>query len=189
MIRINLLPSHDRKKTRRIKLPTFSGGGPKTVWATAGLALYVAVVFLTAMLQTRSMRALDRNIAEARREAAELAPQLERIRKLTKEREEVNRRLAVIAELDKDRYFRVELLNDISTQLPENCWLTSMKEQGGTNLSMEGITFSNYLIADLMNNLEKSERFNTVDLSIAQEGRILDHKVIQFTLQSQVSAR
>jgi type IV pilus assembly protein PilN len=159
------------------------------IWAIAGLAVYAAVVFLTSMLQSRSIRSLDHNIAEAKREAAELAPQLERIRKLTKEREEVNRRLAVIAELDKDRYFRVEILNDISMQLPENCWLTSVKEQGGTSLTMEGITFSNYLIADLMNNLEKSERFKTTDLSIAQEGRILDHKVIQFTLKSQVSAR
>ncbi len=189
MIRINLLPTHDRKQRRRLKLPSFSGGGPKMVWAIAGVAVYVALTLVTAMLQMRATRDLEHKIAEARRESAELAPQLERIRKLTKEREEVNRRLAVIAELDKDRYFRVQILNDISTQLPENCWLTSLREQGGTSLTMEGITFSNYLIADLMNNLGKSERFNVVDLSIAQEGRILDHKVIQFTLQSQVSAR
>jgi Tfp pilus assembly protein PilN len=147
------------------------------------------MVLATAMLQSRSIRGLDHKIAEAKKEAAELAPQLERIRKLTREREEVNKRLSVIAALDKDRYFRVKLLNDISMQLPSNLWLIALRESGGTSMTLEGVTFSNYLIADLMNNLEKTDHFSMVDLNIAQEGRILDHRVIQFTLQSQVSAR
>jgi type IV pilus assembly protein PilN len=140
-------------------------------------------------LQARSIRDLEDKVAEAKREAQELAPQLERIRKLTKEREEVNRRLNVIAGLDRDRYFRVQLLNDISTQIPTNCWLTSVRETTPSSMTIEGVTFSNYIIADLMNNLEKSDRIGGVALNIAQEGRILDHKVIQFTLETSLSAR
>jgi hypothetical protein len=49
------------------------------------------------------------------------------------------------------------------------------------------VTFSNYLIADLMNNLEKSDRFNGVNLNIAQEGHMMDHKVIKFTLNSRIA--
>ena len=158
-------------------------------WIIGAVAIYVGMVLATAMLQSRTMRDVEHKITEAKKEAAELAPQLERIRKLTEEREEVNKRLTVIAALDRDRYFRVQLLNDISMQLPANCWLVALREQAGTTMTLEGITFSNYLIADLMNNLEKSDRFSIVDLNIAQEGKILDHKVIQFTLQSQVSAR
>ena len=56
-------------------------------------------------------------------------------------------------------------------------------------MTIEGVTFSNFLIADLMNNLEKTGRFDSVHLNIAQEGKIMDHRVIQFTLQSNVSAR
>ncbi len=56
-------------------------------------------------------------------------------------------------------------------------------------MTLEGVTFSNYLIADLMNNLEKTNRFSAVDLNIAQEGKILDNRVIKFALQSNVSAR
>jgi type IV pilus assembly protein PilN len=189
MIRINLLPVAERKQKRSLKLPSFSGGGPKLVWVIVAVVVYAGMVFATSMLQSRAIRDLDHKIAEAKKEAAELAPQLERIRKLTKEREEVNKRLSVIAALDKDRYFRVQLLNDISMQLPNNCWLTAVREQGGTSMTLEGVTFSNYLIADLMNNLQKTDRFDIVDLNIAQEGRIMDHRVIQFTLQSQVTAR
>ncbi len=36
MIKINLLPPEDRKKTRRIKLPTLSGGGPTVNLIDAG---------------------------------------------------------------------------------------------------------------------------------------------------------
>jgi type IV pilus assembly protein PilN len=159
------------------------------VWLIAGIVVFAGMITATAMLQSRKVRDYEQKIAEAKKEAEALAPQLERIRRLTQEREEVNRRLTVIAALDRDRYFRVQLLNDISLQLPTNTWLTSIKELGGTSMTLEGVTFSNYLIADLMNNLEKTERFTTVDLNIAQEGKILDNRVIQFTLQSNVSPR
>lgn len=190
MIRINLLPLTDRKTARRIKLPSFSGiGGPKVLWVVVAVAVYAGMIAAIATLQDRSIRDLEKKVTEAKKEAAELAPQLEKIRQLTKEREEVNRRLNVIANLDRDRYFRVQVLNDVSTQIPSNCWLTSVRENSPTSMTIEGVTFSNYIIADLMNNLEKSDRVNGVTLSIAQEGRIMDHKVIQFTLQTMVSSR
>ena len=189
MIRVNLLPQGERKQRKGVTLPSFSGTGPKILWVVAGVAVYIGMVTAVALLQARQIRDLDQKIVEAKKEAAELAPQLERIRELTREREEVNKRLSVIATLDKDRYFRVQLLNDITTDIPPNCWLTSVAERGGTTMTIEGVTFSNFLIADLMNNLEKSERVKTVSLNIAEEGKILDHRVIQFTLESQVSAR
>ena len=189
MIRINLLPLEDRKKSRRLKLPSFSGGGPKLIWALAAVVVYGGMVVAMAGLQAKTINDLETKIAAAKEESARLAPQLERIRKLTKEREEVNRRLNIIASLDRDRYFRVEVMNDIAEKLPANSWLTSVKESGGTNVSIDGVTFSNYLIADLMNNLEKTDRFSNVTLSIAQEGRIDDYKVIQFTLNSRIAPR
>jgi len=187
MIKINLLPPEERKRTRSLKLPSFSGGGPKTVWLIAGLVIYAGMIAAIATIQTKSINDLDAKIAEAKEESQRLAPQLERIRKLTKEREEVDRRLAVIASLDRERYFRVQLLNDISEKLPSNSWLTSVKEVGGTQIAIDGVTFSNYLIADLMNNLEKSDHFNNVSLNIAQEGHMMDHKVIKFTLNSRIA--
>jgi type IV pilus assembly protein PilN len=187
MIRINLLPPEDRKRSRRLKLPKFSGGGPKAIWMIAAFVVYAGMVIAIASLQAKQVKDLEGKIAEANEESQRLAPQLERIRMLTKEREEVDRRLSVIASLDRERYFRVRLLNEISETLPPNSWLTSVKETGGTQITIDGVTFSNYLIADLMTGLDKSEHFDNVALSIAQEGHIMDHKVVQFTLSSRVS--
>ena len=187
MIKINLLPPEDRKRTRQIKLPSFSGGGPKAIWLLAALVAYAGMVVAIASLQTKSVKNLEAKIAQAQQESQQLAPQLERIRKLTKEREEVDRRLGIIASLDRERYFRVQLLNDISEKLPPNSWLVAVKENAGTEVTLDGVTFSNYLIADLMTNLEKSDHFSGVTLAIAQEGHILDHQVIQFTLNSKIT--
>jgi type IV pilus assembly protein PilN len=142
-----------------------------------------------ATIQGKKVSELEKKIEEAKIESAALAPQLAKIRKLTKEREEVNRRLNVIASLDKDRYFRVQMLNDLSKKLPGNCWLKTLREQGGTMVTLEGVTFSNYLIADLMNNLEKSDRFGEVVLKVAEEGTILEHRVIEFTMESTIIPR
>lgn len=185
MIRINLLPSEERKRKRTISLPSISGGA--VVWITVAFVVYMGALFGIWALQGRTIADYEGKIKEAKEESARLAPQLAKIRKLTAEREEVNKRLNVIASLDKDRYLRVRTLNDLSLDLPANCWYTGLTEQGGTRITLEGVTFSNYIIADLMNNLEKSDRFEDVALVIAEEGNIDDIKVLKFTLNSKLS--
>jgi len=185
MIRINLLPSEERKRKRTISLPSISGGA--VVWITVASVVYAGALFGIWALQGRTIADYEGKIKEAKEESARLAPQLAKIRKLTAEREEVNKRLNVIASLDKDRYLRVRMLNDMSLDLPANCWYTGLTEQGGTRVTVEGVTFSNYIIADLMNNLEKSDRFEDVALVIAEEGNIDDIKVLKFTLNSKLS--
>jgi type IV pilus assembly protein PilN len=184
MIRINLLPQESKKSRRKIKLPSVSGGA--VIWAVVVLVLYAGVVFSVSALQMKKLSSLETQILEAKEESARLAPQLAKIRKLTKEREEVNRRLGIIAALDRDRYLRVQMLDELSVSLPANCWFTDLTEQGGTNVSIEGVTFSNYIIADLMNNIDKSKRFSDTSLKVAEEGDIEQHRVIQFTLNSRL---
>lgn len=187
MIKINLLPSEERKKDRRISLPSLSGS--MFLWPAIVLAFYGGAVFALSTLQGRKLADLEEKIRTARQESESLKPQLAKIRKLTKEREEVNRRLGIIASLDRDRYLRVMIMNELSEKLPSNCWLTSVKEDREGKYSIEGVTFSNYIIADFMNNLEKSHRFGGVNLKVAQEGKILDYDVIKFSMQSTVAAR
>lgn len=181
MIKINLLPLEDRKKSKSITLPSLSG--VNFVWPIAVVGLLVGMIVAVSTLQGRKIHDLEQKIAEARAESEKLAPQLEKIRKLTKEREEVNKRLNIIASLDKERYLRVRMLNDISKQLPSNCWLTSVQEIAGDRVTVDGVTFSNYIIADFMNNLERSDLFGTVSLIMAQEGKIKDYNVIKFSLE------
>ena len=64
MIRINLLPVSERKKTRTLKLPSFSASaGPKALWAVVAGVLFLGMIGSMAMLQAKKVKGLKVKIA------------------------------------------------------------------------------------------------------------------------------
>ena len=141
---------------------------------------------LAAMLQSRKITDYETKIQALKEESARLAPQLAKIRKLTAEREEVNKRLGIIASLDKDRYLHVRMMNDLAVQVPDNCWIEEVDETGGSSVDIKGVTFSNFIIADFMTSLERSGRFSDVALVKAEEGDIDDVRVVKFEVSAKL---
>lgn len=184
MIRINLLPSEERSSKRKISLPTISGGA--VLWVSLGVFVYAGAVAGIWVLQSRKITDYETRIQALKDESARLAPQLAKIRKLTAEREEVDKRLSIIASLDKDRYLHVRMMNDLAVQVPDNCWIEEIDENGGSSLDIKGVTFSNFIIADFMTSLERSGRFSEVSLSKAQEGDIDDVRVVKFEVSAKL---
>jgi len=177
MIKINLLPREERKKRREFKLPEMT-----TIYMVGGIVLFFAAMLFTGSMQQHKIRTLERKIAAANEESKKLAPQLAKIKEITKEREEVDRRLGIIADLDRYRYFRVKLLNDVSFNLPVNCWLTGVSEVSPNMFGIDGIAFSNYTVADMMTNLETSPTITRVDLKVAEKGTMDEREVMKFKL-------
>jgi type IV pilus assembly protein PilN len=181
MIRINLLPEEDRAKKKELHLPEMS-----TVYLIAAVVIFIAAIMVTGSIQRHKVRDLETRIEVAKEESRKLAPQLAKIKQITREREEVNRRLSLITSLDRHRYYRVKLLNDISFKLPANCWLTDISEQSPNNFTINGITFSNFTVADMMTNLERSSLVTGVDLKVAERGQINKREVMKFSLSANV---
>jgi type IV pilus assembly protein PilN len=181
MIKINLLPREERIKRREFKLPQMT-----TVYMVGGVALFLAAILITGVMQQHSISVLEKKIAAANEESKKLAPQLAKIKEITREREEVDRRLGIIADLDRARYFRVKLLNDVSFNLPVNCWLTGVTEVSPNTFNLEGVAFSNYTVADMMTNLETSPAVTRVDLKVAEKGKIKERDVMKFKLVANV---
>jgi type IV pilus assembly protein PilN len=179
MIRINLIPPEDRDKKRDFHLPEMS-----TIYLVSGVVIIVGIMFTLAFIQHHNVSDLKGKIEAARKESKELAPQLAKIKKITKERGEVDRRLQLITSLDRYRYFRVKLLNDIGMKIPQNCWLTDITELDPNSYTINGIAFNNYKVADMMTSLETSPVFTKVGLKVAEEGKILDRKVMKFSLKA-----
>lgn len=184
MIKINLLPSEERASRRKISLPAISGGA--VLWVTLGVFVYAGAVAGIWVLQSRKITDYETRIQALKEESARLAPQLAKIRKLTAEREEVNKRLGIIASLDKDRYLHVRMMNDLAVQVPDNCWVEEVSETGGAGVDIKGVTFSNFIIADFMTSLERSGRFTDIVLVKAQEGEIDDVKVVKFEINAKL---
>ncbi|MCK4549969.1 MAG: PilN domain-containing protein [Candidatus Krumholzibacteria bacterium] len=181
MIRINLLPAEDRARKKELHLPEMS-----TVYLVAAVVIFIAAIGVTGTVQRHKVRSLEGKIEVAKEESRKLAPQLAKIKQITKEREEVNRRLNLITSLDRHRYYRVKLLNDISYKMPVNCWLTDINELSPNNFAIDGITFSNFTVADMMSNLENSTLITGVDLKIAERGQIKKREVMKFSLSASV---
>jgi len=181
MIRINLLPREERIKRREFKLPQMT-----TIYMVGCVAIFAGAMLFSGIVQSHKIRTLESKIAAANEESKKLAPQLAKIKQITKEREEVDRRLGIIADLDRYRYFRVKLLNDVSFDLPVNCWLTGVSELSPNSFAIDGVAFSNYTVADMMTNLEASPTVSRVDLKIAEKGKINAREVMKFKLVANV---
>jgi type IV pilus assembly protein PilN len=163
----------------KLKLPAIGAFVPVVV-----LGAVVTGILAVHTTQTRQIANLETEIAALQRESESYKPQLERIRQITQKRQEVANRLDIIAKLDQERYFRVKVMDEISRCVPENMWLTKVDEQGGRAFSVEGVTFSNILVARFMQELEAAPHWQNVELGVAQQGKIDTYEVVQFSLVS-----
>jgi type IV pilus assembly protein PilN len=182
MIRINLLPRDERQVRRKIVLPNIGAMVP--VFALLGV---VGLLVACSVVQTMQVVRLKADIAHAREEAEKLRPQIQIIQELTQKREELTRRLNVIASLDKNRLWRVKLVDELSRCVPDHLWLTSYEEIGPDQVKIEGVTFSNLLVADFMSRLEASPLYGDIDLIVAEKGQIDQRNVVKFTITAKMT--
>jgi type IV pilus assembly protein PilN len=179
MIRINLLPREDVPTQRSLKLPELSSFAPLVL-----VVIAIGVMATVGLYQTQKIASIEGIIASAEAESRRLAPEIAKIKRLDQQRASLNQRLEVISALDRDRYFRVHLMDELNRALPEHLWLTRWEDLGGDSYALEGVTFSNFLISDLMQNLVRSPYFTGVDLQVAEKGKIEDVNVVKFKIQT-----
>ena len=177
MIRINLLPRDERQVRRSFVMPKFGALLPVLV-----LLLVAALFTGFSVVQAMQVGRLKADIARAEQEAEKLRPQIQTIQELTQKREELTRRLNVITNLDKTRLWRVKLVDELSRCIPEHLWLVSYEENGPDKVLIEGVTFSNLLVADFMSRLEASPLYGSVDLQVAEKGTIDQRNVVKFKI-------
>jgi type IV pilus assembly protein PilN len=180
MIRINLLPREDTPKNRSLVLPSVTAFAPLVlVIAAAGLMTVMSIY------QNQKISTLEQVIADEEAESRRLAPEIAKIKRLDQQRQDLNQRLDVITNLDRDRYFRVHLLDDLNRALPENLWVVRFENTGGDAYAIEGVTFSNFLVSDFLQNLADSPYYEGVNLEVAERGDIKEVEVVRFKLQAQ----
>lgn len=182
MIRINLLPREERQVRRSIQLPKVGA-----IMPVLALLLVAALFTAFSVVQAMQVSRLKSDIARAEREAERLRPQIQTINELTQKREEVTRRLNVITQLDKTRLWRVRLVDELSKCVPDHLWLTSYEETGPNTVKVEGVTFSNLIVADFMSRLEASPLYGNVDLVVAEKGTIDQRNVVKFTITASMT--
>ena len=175
MIRINLLPRDEVAKPHKLVLPGVGAFAPLVLVLVAACSVAGGYVY-----QSQQISILEEIIAEEEAESRRLAPEIAKIKRLNQQRQDLNDRLDVITRLDSGRYYRVHLMDEINRSLPSYTWLTRFEEVGGDSYAVEGVTFSNFLVSDFLQNVADSPWFSNIDLLVAEKGVIDEVQVIKF---------
>jgi Tfp pilus assembly protein PilN len=183
MIRINLLPGEERRQ-RKAAVALKAGD---LVVPLAVLVAAALIVAGTALSQRTRADGLKHSIAEVDAQSRVLAPQIERVKRLAQERAELDLRLGIIGKLQKGRTQSVRLMDEVARCIPEHMWITVVNQEGASTLHVEGTTFSNLVVSDLMSRLEKSPLFANVELGVAERGTIDDRDVVRFRVSCQIT--
>jgi len=185
VIQINLLPKEEQVQELRPALRA-----PRTRVVLPAVMAAAVLLPLGGMYAVQRARigSLHADIRQAELEMRRLKPQIDRINQLTRERGELNNRLAIVQGLTQDRYLPVTILDQLSDQIPDYLWYTRMASGSG-EVTLEGLTFSNLMVAELMSRMEESELFDAVSLVVAERakgGPEAARPLLSFTLTARV---
>ncbi len=175
MITINLLPTRELKRRAALRRQLYMAGG-----------ILVAVLLVIGMLWREDIRTLARLDAEKETMQAEL----ERLKKIVEEvnsfekrQKLLNARLETIERLLRDQTGPVRMLDGLGGGLPEQAWLEMIEEKEGVYRAT-GYALTNFAVADLLKNLQRSKEFGSVDLVSSElaviEGQAIKKFIIQF---------
>ena len=78
------------------------------------------------------------------------------------------------------------LLEEISHSLPDQMWLSAIKDTGGA-LQISGKSFDNVGIAAFMENLERSPSFGAVELIESKSELMQGRQVVAFTVVARIA--
>ena len=183
MIRINLL-QREEKAQRRVSIDLKAG---ELVIPVAVFVAAILVITGTALSQHSRVVSLEHSIAEVDAQSRALAPQIERVNRLAQERAELDLRLGIINKLEKGRTQSVRIMDELARCVPDHLWMTLAQQEAGTQLNLEGVTYSNLVVSDFMSRLERSPLFANVELGVAESGQITDRDVVKFRITCQVT--
>lgn len=147
MIRINLLPHREEKRKAR----------RQQFYALSGLVSVLAalIVFLLYSIIGGYISSQEEKNDFLKKEIAVLDKQIDQIKRLKEQTQALLARKQIIESLQRDRAEAVNLLNELTKQMPEGIYLRSVK-QSGTRVGLIGYAQSNARVSTLMRNIEAS---------------------------------
>lgn len=148
MIRINLLPHRQIRRAERQRQFTLM---IVAAAVAAAVIVFLGQTFIVA--ETDSQNSRNARLNEA---IVKLDKQIEEIKQLKDKIQEVLERKQVVENLQSNRSQAVVILDELTRQLPEGMYLSSIKQQGPT-ITLEGIADTNARVATLVRNLSGSQ--------------------------------
>lgn len=139
MIEINLLPGAKRKKAggKAFAMPDLKAlsGLVKDPWMIGFIASWVLVLLMLVVLylpKRARLADLEPKFESAQREAMRMQRVLATRRQYEARRDSLTRQMAVISNIDRERYIWPHVLQEITRALPQYTWLDDLEPKSGS---------------------------------------------------------
>lgn len=203
MIEVNLYPEGAKRKRRKgggrrlsLKIPgLFPGGeGDRDPWLIAAFSvpilalLGVGILFMT---QRGTARELEADFADATADSARLADLRILSDSLQRRNSENRDRIALVRDLDENRFVWSHILDEIGDALPDYTWLTSVRTSSplpSLTIQMEGLAANPLAITAFVRRLQSSPYLSDVQILGSQQQQIEEVEAHGFTLMLTYSA-
>jgi type IV pilus assembly protein PilN len=172
MIRINLLPYHEKAEKANIA---------RQAIIIAGLAgIFLFIIALIQIYMMKSISNLEADIKEKEAHLAILTKTIGDIDKAKQDKRLLELKLAAINTLEENRLYPVRLLDEISALVPtKEIWLEKIT-QTGNNIEIQGIGKDNVTISLFMKAIESSKFVGSVELISSKQIVIANKDLQQF---------
>jgi len=179
MIHINLLPVRQLKKQALLRQQLYMFGA-----IIATVSIGVGAVWL---MDRQAMARLETKQAELRANLDRLKPIVDEVNTLERREKLLNARIETIQRLRSNQRGPVHVLDALSRNVPEQAWLEAIDESAGV-YKVAGYALTNFAVADLLRNLQRSKEFIGVDLISSEQVVIASREIKKFIIQFQRAA-
>ena len=173
MIRINLLPYRAARRQNQIlqHIAVFL-----VVVSVAAAGIFIADLF-----KTSELTSLEDEFSELKAQNDILRIKIGKIKDFDKLREDVERKLELVDQLQQGRFYSLLTLSGLADLIPENVWLSEIKDSNG-KLSIRGMGESNKAVANFMRALDESDQFSDIRLQTITRNNAGNVPVRSFSL-------
>jgi type IV pilus assembly protein PilN len=180
MIRINLLPVRELQKQAQLR---------QQLYVFAAIAVVVLIgVGLTWVADRRAIAVLEEEKAGLQVELERLKPIITEVNALEQREKLLHARLNTIQRLRGNQRGPVRVFDELSRNLPEQAWLEAIDESAGV-YKVAGYALTNFAVADLLRNLQRSSEFTGVDLVSSEQVVMAKQEIKKFIIQFQRASR
>jgi len=180
MIRINLLPVRELQKQAQLRQQLY-------IFAAIAVAVLIGVG-LSWVVDRRALAVLEEEKATLQVELERLKPIITEVNALEQREKLLHARLNTIEQLRSNQRGPVRVFDELSRNLPEQAWLEAIDESAGV-YKVAGYALTNFAVADLLRNLQRSSEFTGVDLVSSEQVVMATQEIKKFIIQFQRVSR
>jgi len=179
MIRVNLLAKKASKKK--------AGAIQHLAIGAAAVVLLAAGLGWVWVDQSGKLAVLRSQIAKQEAEKERLKNVNEQKGRFESDKAEIERKLAIITRLQKERIVPVHLLDELTRVLDASTpvWIVSYGFTPG-GVSFDGYSLSNEALRPMVDNLEKSPFYKEVELLYSERSDLQGREIFRFSIKAGV---